>query len=956
MFVVELRTSETLVAHRHKLILEYLKLVQLVAQGVVVEGVVGVEAVEILAVHGSLKVMIQEVEETLAPVSHTTPPDHLQVGVMKRCHLSTSQHCSVKDLAGLIGCYSILQDVNSPRILGSPLFEYSSGLNLFTIADRFTVAKHWDDDRTHHHVVSQSRNTGMMTELTTMYSKIEDIVTYYIYIQGNENRTCEQIHFKNSSCKVEEVMKMICEMFLKESATGPHSSPGSTSPGRDPQPPERATSPPRELDMFDDESEILGGNLTSVDQNEEEVDGEELFGDNMEADYRPMPALDRYDRDNLDEDDYEDISQTDRQAAELAMKRRDREEGILTRRGDLELIYEDSDEDEAPRRKRRLAEKAATGELEDVDMIESIENLEDTKGHTTKEWVSMLGPRTEIANRFKSFLRNFVNSKGHYIYKDRIRRMCELNHCSFIVEFPILANKEQVLAFFLPEAPFEMLKIFDEVAKDLVLTIFPSYGRVTSEIHVRISELPLVEELRSFRKIHLNQLVRTTGVVTATTGVLPQLSVVKYDCSKCGYVLGPFVQSQSSEVKPGSCPECQSTGPFMINMEQTVYRNYQKITLQESPGRIPAGRIPRSKDCIMLADLCDRCKPGDEIDVTGVYTNNYDGSLNTENGFPVFSTVIMANHIVVKDCKQIVQSLTDEDIATILKLSKDHRIVDRIIASIGPSIYGHEYIKRGIALALFGGESKNPGDKHKLRGDINMLICGDPGTAKSQFLKYVEKIAPRAVFTTGQGASAVGLTAYVRRSPATREWTLEAGALVLADQGVCLIDEFDKMNDADRTSIHEAMEQQSISISKAGIVTSLQARCSVIAAANPIGGRYDATMTFSENVTLSQPILSRFDILCVVRDEVDPMQDQHLAKFVVASHIRHHPSGKKKNVQDEAPVAGNVEPIPQELLKKYIVYGKENVHPQLRSSIDQDKVASMYSQLRQESQVGVNKS
>nr|CAD7408822.1 unnamed protein product [Timema poppensis] len=697
-------------------------------------------------------------------------------------------------------------------------------------------------------------------------------------------------------------------------------------------------------------SEILGGNLTSVDQNEEEEDGEELFGDNMEADYRPMPALDRYDRDNLDEDDYEDISQTDRQAAELAMKRRDREEGVLTRRGDLELIYEDSDEDEAPRRKRRMAEKAATGELEDVDMIESIENLEDTKGHTTKEWVSMLGPRTEIANRFKSFLRNFVNSKGHYIYKDRIRRMCELNQSSFIVEFPILANKEQVLAFFLPEAPFEMLKIFDEVAKDLVLTIFPSYGRVTSEIHVRISELPLVEELRSFRKIHLNQLVRTTGVVTATTGVLPQLSVVKYDCSKCGYVLGPFVQSQSSEVKPGSCPECQSTGPFMINMEQTVYRNYQKITLQESPGRIPAGRIPRSKDCIMLADLCDRCKPGDEIDVTGVYTNNYDGSLNTENGFPVFSTVIMANHIVVKDCKQIVQSLTDEDIATILKLSKDHRIEDRIIASIGPSIYGHEYIKRGIALALFGGESKNPGDKHKLRGDINMLICGDPGTAKSQFLKYVEKIAPRAVFTTGQGASAVGLTAYVRRSPATREWTLEAGALVLADQGVCLIDEFDKMNDADRTSIHEAMEQQSISISKAGIVTSLQARCSVIAAANPIGGRYDATMTFSENVTLSQPILSRFDILCVVRDEVDPMQDQHLAKFVVASHIRHHPSGKKKNAKDEAPVAGNVEPIPQELLKKYIVYGKENVHPQLRSSIDQDKVASMYSQLRQESQ------
>jgi DNA replication licensing factor MCM2 len=232
-------------------------------------------------------------------------------------------------------------------------------------------------------------------------------------------------------------------------------------------------------------------------------------------------------------------------------------------------------------------------------------------------------------------------------------------------------------------------------------------------------------------------------------------------------------------------------------MEQTIYRNYQKITLQESPGHIPAGRVPRSKDCILLADLCDLCKPGDEVDVTGIYSNSYDGSLNVDNGFPVFSTVIFANHLVVKDCKHIVQSLTDDDINAIIKMSKDHRIAERIIASIAPSIYGHDYIKRALALALFGGEPKNPGQKHKVRGDINVLICGDPGTAKSQFLKFVEKIAPRAVFATGQGASAVGLTAYVRRNVQSREWTLEAGALVLADQGVCLIDEFDKVRQID---------------------------------------------------------------------------------------------------------------------------------------------------------------
>lgn len=648
------------------------------------------------------------------------------------------------------------------------------------------------------------------------------------------------------------------------------------------------------------------------------------------SDYLPNQRLDRYDPQMLDDEDaYSDISDSERRAAELEMNQRDRAAGI--HRDERDLIYDKSDdESDIPRHKRRAAEKAIEGVEEEMEITESIENLEDTKGHSIKEWVALLGPRTEISNRFKSFLRTYVE-KGQHIYRDRIRRMCEQNKSSFTVVFSELAHHQHVLAYFLPEAPLQMLEIFDKVAKEMVLSIFPTYERVTTEVHVRIAELPLIEELRTFRKLHLNQLVRTMGVVTATTGVLPQLSVVKYDCVKCGYIIGPFVQNQNAEVKPGSCPECQSGGPFSINMEQTLYRNYQKITLQESPGRIPAGRIPRSKDCILLSDLCDQCKPGDEVEVTGIYTNNYDGSLNTDNGFPVFATVIIANHILVKDSKQVVSSLTDEDIATIQRLSKEPRIADRIISSMAPSIFGHDYVKRSLALALFGGESKNPGEKHKLRGDINVLICGDAGMAKSQFLKYAEKIAPRAVFTTGQGASAVGLTAYVRRNPISKEWTLEAGALVLADQGICLIDEFDKMNDQDRTSIHEAMEQQSISISKAGIITSLQARCAVIAASNPIGGRYDPSMTFSENVNLSEPILSRFDILCVVKDEYDPMQDQRLAEFVVKSHMRHHPSNEKENENHLVTDINELE-LPQDLLKKYIVYSKENVRPKLSVS------------------------
>merc|ERR1711936_1448194 len=609
----------------------------------------------------------------------------------------------------------------------------------------------------------------------------------------------------------------------------------------------------------------------------------------MENDYRPMPHLDTFDPDLLDEDEYEALSEGERQAAEASMRKRDREEGRGEGRMRRGLLYDD-DEDEPRARRRRLADMAA---MEDEPMeeegVESIENLEDTRGKPIREWVALGGPRKEVYNRFRNFLRTYVDQKGTNLYREKIRSMCEENRASFEIDYPTLASECQVLAYFLPEAPTEVLEIFDEAAKSVVLSMFPRYEAIAKEIHVRITDLPLVEELRSLRQLHLNQLIRTSGVVTASTGVLPQLSLIKYDCDKCNYVLGPFVQNQNQETKPGVCPQCQSRGPFSVNMELTLYKNYQRITIQESPGKVTAGRLPRSKDAIVLGDLCDSCKPGDEIELTGVYTNNYDGSLNTNNGFPVFATVIMANHILKKDDSNATKNLTDDDIKAIMALSKDERIGERIMASISPSIYGHDDIKRALALTLFGGQPKDKSDKHRVRGDLNVLLCGDPGTAKSQFLKYLEKIAPRAIFTTGQGASAVGLTAYVQRSPMTKEWTLEAGALVLADKGVCLIDEFDKMNNADRTSIHEAMEQQTISISKPGIVTSLKARCSVMAAANPIGGRYDPSMTFSENVDLTEPILSRFDVLCVVRDTVDAVADEHLARFVVASHMKNHP-------------------------------------------------------------------
>ena len=413
------------------------------------------------------------------------------------------------------------------------------------------------------------------------------------------------------------------------------------------------------------------------------------------------------------------------------------------------------------------------------------------------------------------------------------------------------------------------------------------------------------------------------------------------------------------------------------------YRNYQRLTLQEAPGTVPAGRLPRHREVILLWDLVDIAKPGEEIEVTGIYKNTYDGNLNARNGFPVFATIIEANAVRRREGGRRsgddeegldVFGWTEEEEREFRKLSRDRGIIDKVISSIAPSIYGHKDIKTAVACALFSGVPKNVNGKHSIRGDINVLLLGDPGTAKSQILKYVEKTAHRAVFATGQGASAVGLTASVRKDPITREWTLEGGALVLADKGVCLIDEFDKMNDQDRTSIHEAMEQQNISISKAGIVTSLQARCSIIAAANPNGGRYNSALPLAQNVDLTEPILSRFDILCVVRDLVDEVKDERLARFVVDSHLRSHPlhdrlddgddddgdndamnedaneplSARQRRQQKDREREEEISPIPQETLMKYIQYARTRVFPKLHQ-MDMDKVSRVYADLRRES-------
>ncbi|KXX81916.1 DNA replication licensing factor mcm2 [Madurella mycetomatis] len=726
-------------------------------------------------------------------------------------------------------------------------------------------------------------------------------------------------------------------------------------------------------DDIEEEAEIQDDIDDLDEMAEDDVD---LFREGFERDYRDR-ADDAYEGIDIDDEgDYDAMNLGERRRLEAQLNRRDREVARRQRIPAAFLPGEDDDRDidltAQPRRRRHRYDEDPDEDM-DADIMDeelSLEALHDVKAASLTEWVSQPAVQRTIKREFKAFLTEYTDDSGSSVYGNRIRTLGEINAESLEVSYEHLSTSKAILAYFLANAPAEMLKLFDQVAMDVVLLHYPDYERIHSEIHVRIFDLPVHYTLRQLRQSHLNCLVRVSGVVTRRSGVFPQLKYVKFDCTKCGVTLGPFQQESNVEVKITYCQSCQSRGPFTLNSEKTVYRNYQKLTLQESPGTVPAGRLPRHREVILLWDLIDKAKPGEEIEVTGIYQNNYDAQLNNRNGFPVFATILEANNIVKSHDQLAGFRMTEEDEHEIRRLSKDPHIVDKIINSVAPSIYGHTDIKTAVALSLFGGVAKTTKGAHHVRGDINVLLLGDPGTAKSQVLKYVEKTAHRAVFATGQGASAVGLTASVRRDPLTSEWTLEGGALVLADKGTCLIDEFDKMNDQDRTSIHEAMEQQTISISKAGIVTTLQARCGIIAAANPIGGRYNSTIPFSANVELTEPILSRFDILCVVRDTVEPEEDERLARFIVGSHSRSHPmtnntqatatganSGESMDVEPDTQATTGAEAtagrnkegeIPQELLRKYILYARERCNPKLYH-MDEDKVARLFADMRRES-------
>lgn len=502
--------------------------------------------------------------------------------------------------------------------------------------------------------------------------------------------------------------------------------------------------------------------------------------------------------------------------------------------------------------------------------------------------------------RFQEFL-DLEN--GETDYRQEIRDLLSKGDRRLTVSIDEVREFDRGMWNGLLNEPTEYLPAFEKALRDNVVSIYdpndPSYEAFDEQRPFYLSFKGAFGahnvSPRTIRATHLSKLISVEGIVTRASLVRPKLLRSVNYSDKTGRFHSRDFFDQTTSFNPISTPPVYPTEDLEGNKLVTeygysTYRDHQTITVQEMPERAPAGQLPRSLEVVLNDDLVDLLKPGDRVQIVGVYRSLGGGANSTSS----FRTIILANSIyplhALSTGVSTFENINETDIRNINMVSKEKDLFEIISQSLAPSIYGHSYIKKAILLMLLGGVEKNLENGSHLRGDINILMVGDPSTAKSQMLRFVLNTASLAIATTGRGSSGVGLTAAVTQDRETGERRLEAGAMVLADRGIVCIDEFDKMSDVDRVAIHEVMEQQTVTIAKAGIHTSLNARCSVIAAANPVYGQYDIHKDPHQNIALPDSLLSRFDLLFIVTDDVNVSRDRSISEHMLKTH-RYIPLG-----------------------------------------------------------------
>ena len=501
------------------------------------------------------------------------------------------------------------------------------------------------------------------------------------------------------------------------------------------------------------------------------------------------------------------------------------------------------------------------------------------------------------------FLELFKKEK----YRQKISQMAITGRESITVDFEELFAFYQRLAERLMEKPDDFLQHAGNAAYAQLGIEDAEYAGKVEKVTVRILKLLGKEQLRKLGSKQMGKLVMIEGIVVRATPVRPMVMNAAFRCKRCGTInrveqTGQFLRA------PPVCqgPDCGREGPFEFVQDESTFIDSQDLRLQEKPEDLPPGQLPRTLNAKLVgSEIVDLARPGDHVSIVGI-VRAFAPSRPGIGKLRIFILHLDANSIEVlgKEPEARPPSLEEEE--KILALAKDPKVHKKIMDSIAPSIYGYEHIKEAIMYLLFGGVSKNLPDI-SIRGEMNTLLIGDPGTAKSQLLQYVAKIAPRGLYTSGRGTTAAGLTAAVIREKGG-SMSLEAGALVLADKGIACIDEMDKMRPEDRVAIHEAMEQHTVSVAKGGIVATLNARTAMLAAANPALGRYEPHRTVAENISLPVTILSRFDLIFVLRDVPNREADAKMSEHILEIHRR-----------GSSPVEAQIE---ADLMRKYVSYAK----------------------------------